>query len=324
MPVFTTTSSSAASTTQVHGTLIRQSASPESEGRRRIFDFGPKRPQYRKPKTAATAVAATPEVSRRSPGVTSIAFTARPIQQDYTTRLTAVRIPAASMAIQTVSRTDRMKPERAPKGPSTQGKEAAVYADQDARENFRPLNFGERMLRNTAVCVAVLLCTIAIKSIDAPIAQTVSGELRDWVTMDLDESLGSLKFVQNILPDAALVFWHIGSAQTFAEPTEMALAHSWRENEPYLTYAADRQTPVTASAPGEVMSISVSSDKTYTVRVRHKDGLETIYGNLQACMVHEGDEIAAAQTIGASSELYFEIRGEGRSMNPVPLMAAKP
>jgi murein DD-endopeptidase MepM/ murein hydrolase activator NlpD len=194
---------------------------------------------------------------------------------------------------------------------------------QDENENFKPLRFGERMLRNTAVCVAILLCALAIKTVDAPIARTVSSELRDWVTMDLDESLGSLKFVQNLLPDAALVFWHIGTQQTFSPPSQAALSHSWNENEPYLAYASSTQNPVYASAAGEVTAITYLDDSTITVRLRHEDGMETVYGNLASCTIREGDLVAISDVIGASDTLYFEIRDEGRSMNPAPLMAAR-
>jgi hypothetical protein len=190
-------------------------------------------------------------------------------------------------------------------------------------ESFKPLRFGERMLRNTAVCVAALLCALAIRTVDAPIARTVSAGLRDWVTMDLDESLGSLKFVQNLLPDAALVFWHIGSSQTFARPSQAALSHGWNENEPYLTYSSDTQNPVYASAAGEVAAITYLEDGSSTVRLRHEDGMETVYGNLASCVVREGDLAAVGDVIGASGTLFFEIRGEGRSMNPAPLMAER-
>ncbi|MDR1570150.1 MAG: M23 family metallopeptidase [Oscillospiraceae bacterium] len=318
--------------TQVHTTLIRQAA-PSVQERRRLFDWGTRRTPARKPLIAARNKKDKPAAKPVS-SVTTVAFTAKPVSQNYTTSLSARSMPgAAEIASAPVSSpAKRSQPARTERvtGFNIKAAEKSIDAididtiDKEARDNFRPLNFGERMLRNTAVCVAVLLCAIAVKSIDAPITQAVSGELREWVTMDLDESLGSLKFVQNLLPDAALVFWHIGATQSFSEPTVMALSHSWKETEPYLAYSADKQTPVTASAPGDVMSVTVSDDHTSTVRIRHEDGLETIYGNLISCTVREGDAIETAQTIGAASTLYFEIRGEGRSMNPAPLMADKP
>lgn len=250
---------------------------------------------------------------------TSIAFTnttpKRNERGDYTTRLgftSGVRVPVRQ------ANENMISAELAKRA-------AATPPVSDKHKNdMKPLGFGERMLRNTAVCVAILLCVLAVKTIDTPITAAVSAELREWVTMDIDESLGSLKFVQNILPDAALVFWHIGSTDTYLEPSTMALSHSWNESEPYLTYAGDKQQEIIAAQAGEVMSVTPSADGTSTVRIRHADGLETVYQNMASLTVREGDAVTERQVIGAASTLYFEIRGEGRSMNPVPLMAEKP
>lgn len=196
---------------------------------------------------------------------------------------------------------------------------------REREDAFHPLGFGERMLRNTAVCIALLLCVLAVQGLDYPIAQTVSAELHNWVTMDLDENLGSLKFVQNLLPDAALVFWHIGESNAYAHPVfGTSVSHSWAESEPWLVYSPGEQTEVTASASGEVMSVSYYDDQTATVRLRHSDGLETVYGNLLNCRVQEGDWVETSAILGDSDAVYFEIRSEGRSINPAPLMVEQP
>ena len=196
---------------------------------------------------------------------------------------------------------------------------------KEREDAFHPLGFGERMLRNTAVCIALLLCVLAVQGLDYPIAQTVSAELHSWVTMDLDENLGSLKFVQNLLPDAALVFWHIGESNAYAHPVfGTSVSHAWAETEPWLVYSPGEQTQVTASAAGEVMSVSYYDDQTATVRLRHSDGLETVYGNLIRCKVQEGDWVEASTVLGESDAVYFEIRSEGRSINPAPLMVKQP
>ena len=196
---------------------------------------------------------------------------------------------------------------------------------RNREDQFHPLGFGERMLRNTAVCIALLLCVLAVQGLDYPIAQTVSAELHNWVTMDLDENLGSLKFVQNLLPDAALVFWHIGDSNAYAHPVfNTSISHAWAETEPWLVYSLEKQTEVAASAPGEVMSIASYDDQTVTVRLRHSDGLETVYGNLTHCKVQEGDWVEASDILGESESVYFEIRSEGRSINPAPLMVDQP
>lgn len=62
----------------------------------------------------------------------------------------------------------------------------------------------------------------------------------------------------------------------------------------------------------------------YYVVVRHKNGLETLYGHLQSYYVKEGQEVKAGQTIGAGGNtgrstgphLHFETRFQGHAFDP--------
>jgi murein DD-endopeptidase MepM/ murein hydrolase activator NlpD len=62
----------------------------------------------------------------------------------------------------------------------------------------------------------------------------------------------------------------------------------------------------------------------YYVLVRHKNGLETLYGHLSKQMVEVGDEIRAGQVIGlggstgrsSGPHLHFEFRYQGNPVNP--------
>ncbi|GHU74999.1 hypothetical protein AGMMS49992_18060 [Clostridia bacterium] len=302
--------------TFVHTTSIRGGFEPPPPAKPR-FSWGIKR----------NASAAKPKAAKRHVQVPSDEPTAN-ARTAVTFQVKVMDEPAPprdSMTRLTARVTANTKPMYSANDYPTNYAEEKVNSkvEREATANFKPLHFGERMLRNTAVCVAILLCALAIRTVDAPIARTVSSELHDWVTMDLDESLGSLKFVQNLLPDAALVFWHIGSQQIFEPPSNAVLSHSWNENEPYLTYISSQQNPIYSAASGEVADITYLENGTATLRLRHDGGMETVYGNLASTTVREGDIVSVSQIIGASDTLYFEIRGEGRSMNPAPLMAAK-
>ena len=87
----------------------------------------------------------------------------------------------------------------------------------------KKLRFGERMLRNTAIATALLLCAVAAKT--AGIAPEDS-LLSRAVTMDLSESLGGLKFVSNLLPESARVFWNLGQERHSA-PSVAAMTHEY-------------------------------------------------------------------------------------------------
>lgn len=173
--------------------------------------------------------------------------------------------------------------------------------------------FGERMLRNTAVAVALLLCAVAARS--AGLAPR-DGLLARVVTMDLGESLGSLRFVSNLLPESARVFWNLGS-ERHAAPSRAQVVHAFSESEPYLCYS---EGEALASAAGEVMSVTRDALGRQTVRLRHESGMETLYGNLLGVSVREGDEVKAGQVMGLSRALTFEMRTEGRPMDPEPYL----
>ncbi|MDR0928986.1 MAG: M23 family metallopeptidase [Oscillospiraceae bacterium] len=180
----------------------------------------------------------------------------------------------------------------------------------------RPLGFAERMLRNTALSVAMLLCVLAVQSLNTPGAQSVTGALSDMVTMDLNESLGSLRFVSNLMPESAQVFWNLGAERHLA-PSDGEVAHAFSAQEPWLGYGAGE---VRASAAGEVMSVAVDAVGLTMVRLRHASGMETLYGDLSETAVREGDWVAAGAVIGASEALTYELRGEGRAMDPAPYL----
>lgn len=181
-------------------------------------------------------------------------------------------------------------------------------------EGTRPLGFGERMLRNTAICVALLLCVVAVQSVQLDGAQTASGFLSEMVSMNLSESLGSLRFVSNLIPESVSVFWNLGG-EKHMQPSGAAVVHVFSQQEPWIGYAA---TEAYASAAGEVMSLSVDAAGKASVRIRHASGMETIYGNLLTTYVREGDWVESGGLLGAARELTYELRGEGRAMDPTP------
>lgn len=180
----------------------------------------------------------------------------------------------------------------------------------------RSLGFGERMLRNTAIAVAMLLCVVAVQSVDAPGAKQAGNLLSEVVSMDINESLGSLRFVSNLVPDSVSVFWNLGG-EKHAVPSSAQVLHVFNDQEPWVGYGAG---DALASAAGEVMSVSRDAVGRASVRVRHASGMETIYGNLLQTAVQEGDWVETGAVIGAARQLTFELRGEGRAMDPTPYL----
>ncbi len=183
-------------------------------------------------------------------------------------------------------------------------------------ENTRPLGFGERMLRNTAISVALLLTVLAAQSLNTPGATGATNLLAEVVSIDLNESLGSLRFVSNFLPESAAVFWNLG-AEKHSLPSEAAVVHTFSSQEPWVGYGPGE---VAATAAGEVMSVATDAAGRSTIRIRHTGGMETLYGNMVITGVREGDWVESGAIIGSAKQLTYELWGEGRAMDPAPFL----
>ena len=186
----------------------------------------------------------------------------------------------------------------------------------------RKKDFAERLTRNMAVAAALLLCAVAVRNAALPQAKDVFTAIQDSVTMDLDDTLGKLTFVSNLLPQSALVFWNSNETVQVAAPVHGDIVHTFQEEEPYIALLGT-SSDVRAAADGEVMTIAHGDGEERVVRVRHEDGLETLYGNLLECFVAEGDPVYEGDIIGETADkqpVFFEVRRNGRSLDPVPLM----
>lgn len=174
-----------------------------------------------------------------------------------------------------------------------------------------------RLTRNLAIASLLVLLLACAKEYDAtaPVFDAVSEQL----SMELDDSLGKLSFVSNLLPEDTFVFFNQDSplSRTVFQPMDGEVIHSWSEGEPYLQLAGSQM--VSCAAAGEVMSRAHGEGEEIILRVRHGDGYESIYGNLTACFYLEGDPVRQGETIGSVAEgdaLYYELRREGRSVEP--------
>ncbi len=186
----------------------------------------------------------------------------------------------------------------------------------------RKKDFAERLTRNVAVAAALLLCAVAVRNAALPQAKDVFSAIQDSVTMDINESLGKLTFVSNLLPESALVFLNSNETVQVSAPVHGDIVHVFHEEEPYIGLLGV-SSDVRVAADGEVMNVAHGDGEERGVRIRHEDGLETLYGNLMECFVSEGDQVYEGDIIGetaAKQPVYFEVRKNGRSVDPVPLM----
>ncbi len=96
-----------------------------------------------------------------------------------------------------------------------------------------------------------------------------------------------------------------------------------------IDLAGPMGTPIYATADG-VVSASGFNNGGYgnLIKLDHGRGVETRYGHLSALMVSAGQRVTRGQMIGrmgstgrsTGSHLHYEVRIEGRAVNPIPFM----
>lgn len=100
---------------------------------------------------------------------------------------------------------------------------------------------------------------------------------------------------------------------------------------PGIDLAGPMGTPIYATADGTVQRAGWNSGGYGNlVELDHGRGIATRYGHMSAILVNAGDHITRGQLIGrmgstgrsTGSHLHYEVRIDGRAVNPVPFMKA--
>jgi murein DD-endopeptidase MepM/ murein hydrolase activator NlpD len=83
---------------------------------------------------------------------------------------------------------------------------------------------------------------------------------------------------------------------------------------------------VRAAASGWAIHVGTLRGYGMLVIVKHSDDWLTVYGNLDKPLVKEGARITTGQEIGSmagAAELHFEVRGNGKPVNPATYLPAR-
>jgi len=100
------------------------------------------------------------------------------------------------------------------------------------------------------------------------------------------------------------------------------------ESHPGIDIAVPPGTPVRAAGGGVVEAAGTDPAYGQFVLLRHTGGYETMYGHASRILVREGDSTQAGQVIALSGNsgrstaphLHFEIRREGKSLDPLTVV----
>ena len=175
----------------------------------------------------------------------------------------------------------------------------------------------KQLPKKAMICAAVSLCLGAViyAAIPGQQAEMVMSHLT--AGFEYDETLGRLQYVSNILPESTMVFLSSDSAFELSNvvPESAQTAHAWSQNEPWLEYSVVGN--VDSCSDGEIMSVIENEKDSYTVRISHQDGYESVYSGLSCVHASEGDIISAGEQIGtAAGAAAFELRKDGLSIHP--------
>ena len=185
------------------------------------------------------------------------------------------------------------------------------------------LSFQERLLRNCFLACAVLLGVLALGNLQQPWAKKAADGIEQALTMriDLDESLGQLSFVRNLMPESALVFFNLSGDHELIQPVQGELTHAYSASQPWLMYDTEPGEAVCAVADGTVSAVSQLSDGSYGVLIDHGEGRESVTACLMEVAVQSGDKLVRGADIGtAGDSVYFELRQGGESADPTEAM----
>jgi murein DD-endopeptidase MepM/ murein hydrolase activator NlpD len=101
---------------------------------------------------------------------------------------------------------------------------------------------------------------------------------------------------------------------------------------PGLDISANRGTPVFATTDGTVQAAKYSGNYGNAVLIDHGFGIATRFAHLSGFVVRAGQQVRRGQVVGyvgstgraTSSHLHYEILLNGRAVNPMPLLTARP
>lgn len=100
------------------------------------------------------------------------------------------------------------------------------------------------------------------------------------------------------------------------------------EPHPGVDIAVAMATPVRAAGGGTVAGTGEDAEYGKFVLLGHPSGYQTMYGHLSRVVVDRGDRVNPGEVLGLSGNsgrstaphLHFEIRREGRSLDPLTLV----
>ena len=191
------------------------------------------------------------------------------------------------------------------------------------------------MMGRTAICAGVFLLICLLKIVPVPFVQESLEGLHLAMTqdMDIDRTLGQLKFVQELLPESASVFFADNGRKQGEDVMAMAAPAEGRVSARFIAGQYDGidivsslQTAVLCAYDGVVQEVGSNDAWGTYVRVRHNDRYDTVYANVREVSVKRGEDVTARQALaypekkGSEVVLHFVVLDNGKAVDPLPYL----
>lgn len=92
-----------------------------------------------------------------------------------------------------------------------------------------------------------------------------------------------------------------------------------------MTVDGDKEAAILAAADGTVEEAEYSAKKGYYLRIRHGNGLETLYAHCSSLLAEEGDSVSAGEQVAVMGSTgystgphcHFEVLVNGQNVDPL-------
>lgn len=181
-----------------------------------------------------------------------------------------------------------------------------------------------------AACMGIFLLVCILRAIPAPFVQDALSGVRMAVNedIDIDRTLGQLKFVSNIQNDVASVF----SSESVTAVAMSAPARG-RVSARFVSGRYDgidivmqEGEDVYCAADGIVQEIGSNEQWGNYIRVRHNERVQSVYANLSDVNVLVGDSVSAKQGIANPGKredqvmMHFVLLIDDTAVDPLPYL----
>lgn len=199
------------------------------------------------------------------------------------------------------------------------------------RDKFDEINKTASLLRKIFVSAIIIILVIVLKSIDTDFTQNIVGYVRDGITndIDIDETLGKLKFVSNYLPDAKAVFGQQSDdiQPFFTVPAEGKVVKPFEQDNLGIDISGTKNDNVYAVADGLVMAAGEDGRGGKFLKINHGNDIITLYEGCFQILANIGDKVTKGERIGTMGEnpsggygLRFEAMVDNKPVDPLKLI----